>query len=74
MCLVFEDLFEQDKYEILFEKRFFNYIFDQLKKYINLGAIDMNAGLSDRLVKNADMIINVIADFVDLPSFAKNRV
>ena len=64
--LAFEDLYEEDKAEILFEKKFLNYLQEQLGKQIDSNVGDMSESVAN--------VFEILSSLLNMPELLGNKV
>lgn len=68
-------MFEQDKFEILFEKVYMRHVLESLNQLINHKVVElMPDGTESPEKTEYNNLIKLVADLVSCPEFEKNRV
>ncbi len=69
--IAYEYVREQDKADVLFEKKFFNYITGQLDNYVDVVIEEISdSNLSDLV----NSVLEAISVLLDLPELLENKV
>ncbi len=67
----FEYLHEQDKAEVLFEKKYYNYIIEELSSYLEVIVDESSDGSLNEHVYN---VLEVVSVLLDLPELVESKV